>query len=199
MVSTREKTSIRQRQIVDAARKVIVKYGSEHVTVRRIAEETGVSEGAIYRHFKSKRDILSLMIYDVESSLLADFKSLSVDGPLTMETLEAIMSNHMANVVRRRGVSFQVIAEIVSFGDKKLNQQVYDIIDSYTNRVEDILSEGVTAGVIRPDIDLKAAAFLFFCMTQGLVNSWTLSQYGFNLEKEYSSLWTLFREAVIKH
>ena len=199
MVSTREKTSIRQRQIVDAARKVIVKYGSEHVTVRRIAEETGVSEGAIYRHFKSKRDILSLMIYDVESSLLADFKSLSVDGPLTMETLEAIMSNHMANVVRRRGVSFQVIAEIVSFGDKKLNQQVYDIIDSYTNRVEDILSEGVTAGVIRPDIDLKAAAFLFFCMTQGLVNSWTLSQYGFNLEKEYLSLWTLFREGVIKH
>jgi AcrR family transcriptional regulator len=198
MASIREKTSVRQRQIVDAARKVIIKYGSEHVTVRKIAEETGVSQGAIYRHFKSKRDILSLMIYDVESTLLAGFESLSVDGPLTLATLEKVMSNHMSSVVQRKGVSFQVIAEIVSFGDKKLNRQAFDIIDSYTNRVENILSEGVKAGVIRQDIDLKAAAFLFFGMTQGLVNSWTLSQYSFNLEEKYASLWKLFREVVIR-
>jgi len=199
MASTHEKTSVRQKQIVDAARKVIIKYGSEHVTVRKIAEETGVSEGAIYRHFKSKRDILSLMIYDVESALLADFKSLPMNGPMTLETLETVVSRHIASVARRKGVSFQVIAEIVSFGDKGLNQQVFDIINSYTNRVEDILSEGVKTGVIRADIDLKAAAFLFFGMTQGLVNRWALSQYSFNLEKEYLSLWKLFREAVIRH
>jgi len=199
MVSTHEKTSVRQRQIVDAARKVIIKYGSEHVTVRKIAEETGISEGAIYRHFKSKRDILSLMIYDVESALLADFKSLPMNGSMTLETLETVISNHIASVVRRKGVSFQVIAEIVSFGDKGLNQQVFDIINSYTKRVEDILAEGVKNGVIRADIDLKAAATLFFGMTQGLVNSWALSQYSFNLEEEYLSLWKLFREAVIKH
>jgi AcrR family transcriptional regulator len=198
MASTHEKTSVRQKQIVDAARKVIIKYGSEHVTVRKIAEETGVSEGAIYRHFKSKRDILSLMIYDVESALLADFKSLPMNGPMILETLETVISNHIASVARRRGVSFQVIAEIVSFGDKGLNQQVFDVINSYTNRVEDILSEGVKTGVIRADIDLKAAAFLFFGMTQGLVNRWALSQYSFNLEKEYLSLWKLFREAVIR-
>lgn len=199
MASTHEKTSVRQRQIVDAARKVIIKYGSEHVTVRKIAEETGVSEGAIYRHFKSKRDILSLMIYDVESALLSDLKSLPANGPMTLETLETVVSQHLASVARRKGVSFQVIAEIVSFGDKGLNQQVFDIINSYTNRVEDILSEGVKTGVIRADIDLKAAAFLFFGMTQGLVNRWALSQYSFNLEEEYLSLWKLFREAVIRH
>jgi AcrR family transcriptional regulator len=198
VASTHEKTSVRQKQIVDAARKVIIKYGSEHVTVRKIAEETGVSEGAIYRHFKSKRDILSLMIYDVESALLADFKSLPMNGPMTLETLETVISNHIASVARRRGVSFQVIAEIVSFGDKGLNQQVFDVINSYTNRVEDILSEGVKTGVIRADINLKAAAFLFFGMTQGLVNRWALSQYSFNLEEEYLSLWKLFREAIIR-
>lgn len=198
MVSTHEKTSVRQRQIVDAARRVIIKYGSEHVTVRRIADETGVSEGAIYRHFKSKRDILSLMIYDVESGLLADFKSLPVDGPMTLEILETIVSDHLVNVARRRGVSFQLIAEIVSFGDKGLNQQVFAVINSYTNRIEDVLSQGVKSGIIRQDIDLKAAAFLFFSMMQGLVNSWALNQYGFNLEEKYASLWKLFREAVVR-
>ena len=199
MVITHEKTSVRQRQIVDAARKVIIKYGSEHVTVRKIAEETGVSEGAIYRHFKSKRDILSLMIFDVESALLADFKSLPIDGPMTLDTLETTVSSHMASVARRKGISFQVIAEIVSFGDKGLNHQVFAVINSYTNRIEDILSQGAKSGIIRQDIDLKAASLLFFSMMQGLVNSWALSQYGFDLEEKYASLWKIFREAILRH
>ena len=41
MVRKYESTEVRQRQIVDAARKVIIKYGSEHVTVKRIAREVG--------------------------------------------------------------------------------------------------------------------------------------------------------------
>ena len=198
MVSIREQTTVRQRQIIDAARKTIIKYGSEHVTVRRIAEEIGVSEGAIYRHFKSKRDILSLMIDDIENTLLSDFEFAPLSTPFTLEILGKIMATHMAHVVQRRGVSFQVIAEVVSFGDKKLNRQVFDVIDSYTDRIKDLLSEGVKVGIIKQDVDLKAAAFLFFGMTQGLVNSWTLSQYNFNLEQEYASLWKLFREAVIR-
>ena len=199
MVSIREKTTVRQRQIIDAARKTIIKYGSEHVTVRRIAEEIGVSEGAIYRHFKSKRDILTFLIEDIENTLLCGLESLPLSSPLTLAILEETMATHMASVEQRRGVSFQVIAEIVSFGDKKLNRQASAVINKYTERIRAILSEGVKTGAVREDIDLKAAATLFFGMTQGLVNSWTLSQYSFNLEKEYASLWKLFREAIIRH
>jgi AcrR family transcriptional regulator len=198
MVSIREKTTVRQRQIIDAARKTIIKYGSEHVTVRRIAEEIGVSEGAIYRHFKSKRDILTFLIEDIENTLLCGLESLPLSSPLTLAILEETMATHMAHVVQRRGVSFQVIAEIVSFGDKKLNRQASAVINKYTERIRAILSEGVKTGAVREDIDLKAAATLFFGMTQGLVNSWTLSQYSFNLEEEYLSLWKLFREAIIR-
>jgi len=198
MVSIREQTTVRQRQIVDAARKVIIKYGSEHVTVRRIAEEIGVSEGAIYRHFKSKRDILTFLIEDIENTLLCGLESLPLSSPLTLAILEETMATHMANVVQRRGVSFQVIAEIVSFGDKKLNRQASAVINKYTERIRAILSEGVKTGAVREDIDLKAAATLFFGMTQGLVNSWTLSQYSFSLQEEYLSLWKLFREAIIR-
>ena len=33
--------------------------GGEHLMVRRIAAEVGISDAAIYRHFKSKRSIIS--------------------------------------------------------------------------------------------------------------------------------------------
>ena len=198
MVQRRASTVVRRRQIINAARKLIIKLGSEHVTVRRIAKEIGVSEGAIYRHFKSKRDILSLLVDDIENTLLAGVKFNSAGGPYTLETLEKAMTSHMSRIVQRRGTSFQVIAEIISLGDKKLNKKAYNVINKYTGRIKDILSEAVKAGVIRQDIDPDAAATLFFGMTQGLVNTWALSNYSFDLKQKYASLWSIFREAIIK-
>jgi AcrR family transcriptional regulator len=188
-------TLMRRKQIVNAVGKLIIKYGSERVTVRRIAKEIGTSESAIYRHFRSKKDILSFLIDDIESSLLSEIE-LGTDHSCTLQTLESLFMNHMSRIVQTRGVSFQVIAEIVSLGDKKLNKKVYEAISRYTNRVRDILAEGVKAGVVRQDVDLDAMSTLFFGMTQGLVNIWTLSQYQFNLEQKYASLWAIFREAA---
>ena len=198
MVQKRKDTQVRRRQIISAARKLIVKYGSEHVTVRRMAKEIGVSEGAIYRHFKSKRDVLSFLVDDIENTLIADINKNYAAGVSALETLERVISDHMSSIEQRKGMSFQVIAEIISLGDKRLNKKVYDVINMYIGRIRDILSEGVKAGAIRQDIDVDATATLFFGMTQGLVNVWALSNYSFNLEQRYASMWSVFRKVVIK-
>jgi AcrR family transcriptional regulator len=198
MIHGHEKTLVRQRQIVSAARKLIVKYGSEHVTVRRMAKEIGVSEGAIYRHFKSKRDVLSFLVDDIENTLITDISKNYAADVNALEILKRVISDHMSSIEQRKGVSFQVIAEIISLGDKRLNKKIYDVINKYIGRIKDILSEGVRAGAIRQDIDLDATATLFFGMIQGLVNIWALSNYSFDLEQRHASIWSVFREAVIK-
>jgi hypothetical protein len=66
----RQSTLLRRTQIIETLRKMIIKYGSEHVTVRKLTQEIGVSEGAIYRHFKSKREILLFLINDIEEDLV---------------------------------------------------------------------------------------------------------------------------------
>lgn len=194
MVRTRESTAVRRKQIVAAARRLIVRHGSEHVTVRRIAKETKVSEGDIYRHFKSKTDILGLLVEDVEQTLIADVETSRATGRGPLETLENIVKH----VEKRKGVSFQVIAEIISFGDKGLNQKVYDIIGRYIVSIRDVLSDGVRSGVIASDIDLDASALLFFGMIQGLVNIWALSRFGPGLEEQFESVFSVFRRAVVR-
>ncbi len=198
MTERRQKTDVRQRQIVSAARRLIVKYGSEHVTVRRVAKEIGVSEGAIYRHFKSKRDVLSLLIDDVESTLIGDIEDYYKPGTNVLDTLEKVVLSDVSSIEQRKGVSFQVIAEIVSLGDKKLSSKAYDVINEYIKHIKNILSEGVKSGIVRENIDLDAAATLLFSIIQGLINIWALSRYNFDLEQRYLPLWNLFRDAVVK-
>jgi len=197
MVTQRENTQVRQKQIISAARRLIVKYGSEHVTVRRMAKEIGVSEGAIYRHFKSKNDILSFLVDDIRENLLGDIDKNSSRKISSMEILENIITDHISAIEQRKGVTFLAIAEIISLGDKKLNKKINDVIEQYTNRIKTVLESGVQEGVIRADVDLEAASLLFFSMIQGLVNIWALSQYKINLQERYRSLWQVFCQSIV--
>jgi AcrR family transcriptional regulator len=192
----RSNTEVRRMQIADAARAVAVRYGSEHVTVRRIAKEIGVSDGALYRHFKSKHDILSLMVERIQEDLVADIQR-GAAGQTPLGTLDIVLRNHISSIEQRKGVSFQVMAEIISLGDKKLNRQASEALDKYTGHIRDLLSEGMKAGEIRKDVDPEQTATLITATIQGLVSRWALSSYRFNLEQQYLALWNILRGAIV--
>ena len=193
-----ESTELRRRQIVEAARKVIIKYGSENLTVKKIAKEVGISETGVYRHFKSKRDILFLLVEYIEQILLEDISRATNKGHKPLEILNDGLMNQISAVEKRRGISFQVIAEIISLGDKKLNSRVSHAIERYTSCLKDLLAEGVKSGEVRDDINLEAAATALFGIVQGLVNIWALNNYRFDPKERYAALWSIFREAVVK-
>jgi AcrR family transcriptional regulator len=197
MINKRRSSSIRQDQIIDAARKLVVKYGSEHVTVGRIAKEVGISEGAIYRHFKSKGEVLSGLADHIENDLLGDIGNHVYSDSSSLEFLDGVLRNHLSAIQQRKGISFQVIAEIISFGDKKLNKKVTDIINNYLASLKHFLIDGIKNGEVKKDTDVEAAALILFGMIQGMVNIWALSNYDFNLEEKYSRLWNVFCESIV--
>jgi AcrR family transcriptional regulator len=197
IIQRRQSTEVRRGQIADAARALTVKHGSEHITVRRIAKEIGVSEGALYKHFKSKHDILSLMVERIQEDLVADINEGAAGQP-PLGILDSALRTHISSMEQRKGISFQVIAEIISLGDKKLNRQVSEALDRYRARIRDLLAAGIEAKEVREEVDPEAAALLVACMIQGLVNSWSLSNYGFNLEERYELLWNILREALVR-
>ena len=196
MAQGRKSTTIRKKQIMDAARKLIVRSGSEHVTVRNMAKEVGITEAAIYRHFKSKREILSFLADSVADGLLHDIDMARNVGFTSLEIIDEILRTHLSGIEQKRGMSFLVLAEVISFGDKSLNKKVSDNIQIYVDRLKILLSDGVRAELIRKDIDLEAAALLLFGMIQGLVYMWALSGYKFDLTKKYSELWKVYKRSL---
>ena len=198
MAQGHKSTTVRKKQIMDAARKLIMKAGSEHMTVRNMAKEVGISEAAIYRHFKSKTEILSFLADSVADGLLHDIEAAGSVGFTSVDIIDEILRAHLSRIEQRRGLSFLVLAEIISFGDKALNKKVSDNIRIYVDRLKLLLSDGVRAGLIRQDTDLEAASLLLFGMIQGLVNIWALSGYKFDLGEKYSTLWKVYKESLTR-
>jgi AcrR family transcriptional regulator len=198
MATSRKSTVVRKKQIIDAARKLMIRYGSEHITIRRLAKEVKITEAAIYRHFKSKRDILSFLTEHITESMLEEIGR-PADGPIpSLEVINTTLRRHLSIIEQRKGMSFQILAEIISFGDRRLNRQIAEFIEKYVYRLELLLYEGVSSGLVRKDVNLSSAALLLFGMIQGLVNVWALNNYGFDLMEKYASLWEVFRLSVEK-
>jgi AcrR family transcriptional regulator len=189
-------TAVRRKQIVDAVRHLIIKRGAEHVTVRGIAQEVGISEAAIYRHFRSKKDVLCLLLDEIEQDLIDDVGHERNGTITTLSTVDAVLRNHLSAIEKRRGVRFQVIAEIISLGDRSLNRRALATVDKYIACLEQLLSECQGAGAIRKDVDVKSTATLLFCAVQGIVNIWALSGYSFDPIERYEPMVAIVLKAV---
>jgi AcrR family transcriptional regulator len=196
MVQKRKSTAIRKQQIIEAARKLIVRRGSEHLTVRGLAQEVGFTEAAIYRHFKSKREILLFLMENVTDGMLLQFERNSKDGITSLSEFGETMRLHLSEIEQRKGMSFQIIAEILSLGDKDLNRKLYIKLQIYIDRLQRVLSKGVHSGFIRSDIDQEACATMLFGMIQGLVSMWALGSYKFDLAEKYESIWSIYQQAI---
>jgi TetR/AcrR family transcriptional regulator len=194
-IQKRQSTTLRRKQIIDALRKLIIEFGSENVTVRRIAKEIGVSQGAIYRHFKSKREILDFLIDYIEENLIGDVEKNDPQAN-TVAILENVLKNHISAIEQRKGVSFLVVAEIISLGDKRLNRKIYEVLNNYIEHIQDIITRGIQSKEIKTGIDPRMAATIFFGIIQGFVSLWALSNYTFTLEEKYPPLWAFFRQSI---
>jgi TetR/AcrR family transcriptional regulator, fatty acid metabolism regulator protein len=194
-VTHRESTQIRRKQIITAAKKLILKHGSEHVTVRRMAREIGITESAIYRHFVSKNEILSFLLDDIEKKFTEKIVSYNQDNADALSILQSMLMNQISDIKDKRGISFQIIAEIISLGNKELNQKAHRVVQILIDQIHIVLSEGVKSGQINPD--LQAVSILIFSMLQGLSTIWTLSRRSVDLEQKYQYLWNVIQESII--
>jgi AcrR family transcriptional regulator len=59
----------RLREILDAARELFLEHGFENVSTRRIAQQVGISQTALFAYYKTKDDILSALIREAFEKL----------------------------------------------------------------------------------------------------------------------------------
>ena len=174
IVRVRRPTSVRRREIIDAARLAVTEHGMQALTIGSLARAVGVSEGAIYRHFRGKKQILAGLIEDIDFRLTRRIDLIDGDPDSGLKRLEQVLRDNVAPSTLT-GVSFMVIAEVLMNGDHELRQLMQASIDKQLSMIETQLTVGVQKDEVRPDVDLKAAALQFYGLIQA-VN--TLNHFG---------------------
>ncbi len=173
----RERTVVRQHQIFDAVRDLIINRGMEGVTINSIADAVGLTEGAIYRHFSSKQQILSLLIDDTERSLLDTVEKAQVVGESALENLKHILDSLFSEKYGSQAVTFVIITEAMGFNGIGLSNRVLELMNRFLESAKRVLRQGVEDGTLHADLDSDAAATAFLGLVQSLATLWALSGY----------------------
>jgi len=174
----------KQIKIVKSARRIISEKGIEKLTIREIAKDLGVTDGALYRHFRSKKEIISLLIDNIEETLLAAIEEAAKSSSEPLRKLSDIFLTHLSYAEQRKGITFIIINETLSLKDKSLQRKMFGVINKYLKMIKAILIEGITSGKFRKDFDVTSAGIAFFGMVQSMVTLWALSGFRYALRKD---------------
>lgn len=79
-----------RKKIIEATEKLILLKGLSRVTTKEIARETGLSEGALYRHFNHKEEIFFALLLKHLPTLLDTFQTHQAGSATVQGNLIAI-------------------------------------------------------------------------------------------------------------
>ena len=82
-----------KNQILDAALKVFVKNGFAQTRMDDIVENSGLSKGAIYHHYKSKKDLFLSLIDHWENYFFPDIFNKNIDNENPDDILREIVKD----------------------------------------------------------------------------------------------------------
>ena len=192
----RQSTSERQHQIIEATQSLITSKGMEFVTIDAIAEKVGLTEGAIYKHFRSKRAILTLLIDSIEQNLMETLVNSKQVGDSSLDHLGRILVAHLNDVEDRRAVSFIIISEAIAFDGIFMSDRVSLMLNNYLDFIKNVVDEGIKDRSIRPDVDIGAAANTFLGMIQIVATLWSLDAYAESFKGLRTNMWNIYRKGV---
>lgn len=141
---------VRRGEILEAGERIFVEYGYEGATIRRIADEVGVSSTALYMHFKDKSEILLEICERVFDRLLRDHEAL-IRGVETPEErvrvlLQSYMSFGLANPNAYRLVFCTRPREAMEGAERVTQKLGKELFDGFAAHVADIAAVGRLKG-----------------------------------------------------
>ena len=180
--------SKRQKEIIDTSIMLISKGGIQELTIKKIADEIGISEPAIYRHFNCKVDILlSILSYfeDFTGKIADDILSEKFAGLLF---IEKFFSKLMEEFIKNPALTRVIFSEEIFQNDRRLSAKVYEIMQNHKKRILGIIREGQNRGEIRKDLPGEHIVMIIMGSFRLLITGWRMSDFTFPLDEKGQEL-----------
>jgi len=145
-----KKFTDRQIEIMEIATRIIDRQGIQELTTKNLAAEIGLSEAALYRHFKSKNEImLGLLDYFIlemkeRVSLIAAKKDSTPS-----ELLKAIFTSQLKTFAQKPAIVSVIFSEGIFQFNKELMKKVSGMMEMMQVEIDAIVKRGQQEGSFR--------------------------------------------------
>jgi AcrR family transcriptional regulator len=199
MAEAKLDTQIRREQIAEAALCLVADQGLRRLSVAAVARRGGVVPSGIYRHFKSKDEILAAVLDRIEQRLLANVRAAREENADPVECLKGVLMRHIRFIREGRAIPRMIFSDDVHFGNPSRRQRVLQIFTHYTDAVGEIVRLGQSQGRIRPELDVQTVTMMLFGIVVPAGILWHLTDGGFDVTRHAQRAWQLLGSTIINY
>jgi AcrR family transcriptional regulator len=149
-----------RERLLDAAARAFARDGLRGATTREIAREAGVNEVTLFRHFKSKEQLLRAVLQSGLASEIALMEMHSSWKENLRESMERYGRHYYSHLEEKKGIARAFLAEAQVL-PKSTQTMIARVIRPVRERLVSILADAQRAGVIRSDVNVECALDAF--------------------------------------
>ena len=147
---------------------IISEKGFKGLSIHNLSQKLGLSEGAIYRHFESKEQIIFDIVMDVRNEMVENMKKIALKDTSPEKRLHKYMCYHIQYLLKNKGITILLFTEATYQQDVELKKHLHDIFQSVKQYFSKIVIDGITLGIWDPDLSVESIATLYISIPMTL-------------------------------
>ncbi len=172
----------RQIEIMEAATLRIDKFGIQELTIKNLAADLNLSEAALYRHFKSKNEILlgvlTYFILEMNERLAVIMKDKEKHPS---ELLKNIFVSQLNTFVQKPAIVSLIFSEGIFQFNKGLSEKVSTMMALMQKNINALIVRGQNEGVFGKLLGADSITTIIMGSMRMVVLKWKLSGNKSNL------------------
>lgn len=175
----------RQIEIMEAATARIDQHGIQNLTIKNLAADIHLSEPALYRHFKSKNEILLSLLNYFLLEMKTRIGGISLDADTHAgDELRAVFTSQLKTFADKPAIVSVIFAESIFHFDKSLSDKVAEIMDLMQGVVKTNIHKGQELGQYGKLINASTVTTIITGGMRMAVLKWKISGNKSNLVKD---------------
>lgn len=166
----------RQIEIMEAATLRIDKYGIQELTIKNLAADLNLSEAALYRHFKSKNEILlGLLTYFIieMGDRISNIMMTNEEHPSVL--LKQLFASQLNTFVKKPAIVSVIFSEGIFQFNKELLEKVSEMMTLMQKNINLLIGKGQNEGKFAMLLDKEAITTIIMGSMRMVVLKWKLS------------------------
>lgn len=188
MKKTKTEALQTRQQLLEAALEVFWRNGVTRATLQQIAEEAGMTRGALYWHFKNKEDIFEALFEQHFRNFHRQFDATVLNSQTDVWTYLHHNLLDLFRLVENNEREYKFFSMMHHKCERTAdNQSLLDLAERYyassRERIEHVLTLSVAQGRLPANTDIALASLYLKSTISGLLHLWLEQPQAFSLSQ----------------
>ena len=192
------KKSFRRIKILQSLAEILEQSPGARITTARIAQQVGVSEAALYRHFPSKAKMFEGLIEFIETTIFSRITIILKEEKSAASRCQKIIFLLITFAELNPGITRILTGDPLTGESERLRGRVVQFFDRFETQLKQVLRESALSEDDQPRLDVQITANLMLSVAEGRISQYVRSDFTRLPTTQWNEQWYILQQTLFQ-